>query len=36
MGIFRPDVEQIVAMEPELVLAGDMHPDVTEKLEDMG
>lgn len=35
-GFSDPNVEQIVAMEPELVLAGDMHPDVTEKLEDMG
>ncbi len=35
-GFADPNLEQIVAMEPDLVLAGDMHPDVTEKLEDMG
>ena len=35
-GFSDPNVEQIVAMEPELVLAGDIHADVTEKLEDMG
>ena len=35
-GFADPNLEQIIAMEPELVLAGDMHPDVTEKLEDMG
>ena len=35
-GFADPNLEQIIAMEPELVLAGDMHSDVTEKLEDMG